>query len=68
MENYGIAHFSRKCPKCQQLIHAGSRIARQMINGRAAWVHDSCFMPAYLAGEMERLDAEFLAAIDRPSG
>ncbi|MBA7672130.1 hypothetical protein ES703_80303 [subsurface metagenome] len=27
MENYGIAHFSRNCPKCQQVIHAGSHLA-----------------------------------------
>ncbi len=59
----GIARFTRQCPLCPQDIKAGSRIARQKVNGRLTWVHEDCYMPPRLEKAMRRLDEEFLLVV-----
>ncbi|GAI59991.1 unnamed protein product, partial [marine sediment metagenome] len=42
---------------------AGSHVARQKLNGRLTWVHDTCYMPPRLEKAMRRMDEEFLLVV-----
>lgn len=55
----GIAQFSRPCPVCGQLIEAGSRIAKQMVDGEVLWMHEACWRPGGPARYTRALDRQF---------
>jgi hypothetical protein len=64
----GIAQFSRPCPICGLLIKAGSRIAKQMVDGKVLWMHEGCWTPGGPSRYTRSLDRQFRQVVGGDGG
>lgn len=53
---------------CGQLIKAGSRIAKQMVDGEVLWMHENCWVPGGPSRYTQSLDREFKRLIGGGGG